>query len=75
MTGTEVLQERRMAKFLDLPGRWTRRKLSMAEAGEVPGRSERQFRRCRDRFEREGLEGLVDRRPGKASAWRRSRRR
>jgi transposase len=70
MTRTEVLQERRMAKFLDLLDRWNRRELSMAEAGEVLGISERQFRRYRDRFEEEGLEGLVDRRLGKASARR-----
>ena len=37
MTRTEVLQERRMATFLDLLDRWNRRELSMAEAGEVLG--------------------------------------
>jgi transposase len=37
------------------------------EAGELLGMSERQFRRYRDRYEEEGLEGLVDRRLGKPS--------
>ncbi len=59
MTRTDVLQERRMAKFLDLPDRGTRRRLNIAEAGEVLGISGRQFRRFRDRLEEEGLEGLA----------------
>ena len=61
------LQDRRMTKFLDVLGRWEAGALSMAEAGEVLGMSERQFRRYRDRYEGEGLEGLVDRRLGKPS--------
>ena len=39
----------------------------MMEAGELLGMSERQFRRYRDRYEEDGLEGLVDRRLGKPS--------
>ncbi|MCP4385498.1 MAG: helix-turn-helix domain-containing protein [Hyphomicrobiales bacterium] len=42
----------------------------MAEAGEILGCSERQFRRYRDRHEEEGLAGLADKRLGKASARR-----
>jgi len=64
------LQERRMKKFLDVLSRWERRELSMAEAGEILGCSERQFRRYRDRYEEEGLSGLADKRLGKASARR-----
>jgi Helix-turn-helix domain len=59
-----------MKKFLDVLGRYEGRKLSALEAGEILGCSERQFRRWRDRYEEEGLEGLVDRRLGKASAKR-----
>ena len=70
MTRTQVLQERRMAKFLDLLDRWNRRELSLAEAGEMLGMSERQFRRYRGRYEEEGLDGLRDRRLGKASGRR-----
>src|SRR6266540_7201686 len=61
------LQDRRMQKFRDVLSRWERRDLSMMEAGELLGMSERQFRRYRDRFENEGEAGLIDRRLGKAS--------
>jgi transposase len=61
------LQDRRMQKFRDVLSRWERRELSMLEAGELLGVSERQFRRYRDRYEEDGLEGLIDRRLGKAS--------
>ena len=61
------LQGRRMLKFRDVLSRWERRELSMMEAGELLGMSERQFRRYRERFEEEGEAGLVDRRLGKPS--------
>jgi hypothetical protein len=61
------LQDRRMQKFRDVLSRWEAGKLSMMEAGEVLGMSERQFRRYRDRYEEEGMTGLVDRRLGKPS--------
>jgi transposase len=61
------LQDRRMQKFRDVLSRWEAGGLSMLEAGEVLGMSERQFRRYRDRYEEDGLEGLVDRRLGKPS--------
>lgn len=64
------LQERRMQKFRDVLSRWERRELSMLEAGEVLGMSERQFRRYRDRFREDGPAGLVDRRLGKGSSRR-----
>jgi hypothetical protein len=56
-----------MQKFRDVLSRWERRELSMMEAGEVLGMSERQFRRYRDRFEEDGEAGLIDRRVGKPS--------
>jgi transposase len=61
------LQDRRMQKFRDVLSRWERGGLSMMEAGELLGMSERQFRRYRERYEEEGVEGLVDRRLGKPS--------
>ena len=67
MNRTAWLQDRRMQKFRDVLSRWERGASSMMEAGELLGMSERQFRRYRDRYEEEGLEGLVDRRLGKAS--------
>src|ERR1700739_444658 len=61
------LQGRRIQKFRDVLSRWERRELSMMEAGELLGMSERQFRRYRGRFEEEGEAGLIDRRLGKLS--------
>jgi transposase len=68
------LQDRRMQKFRDVLSRWERRELSMQEAGELLGVSERQFRRYRERYEEEGVAGLIDRRLGKASPKRVSAR-
>jgi len=67
MNRTAWLQDRRMQKFRDVLSRWERGDLSMLEAGELLGVSERQFRRYRDRYEEDGLEGLIDRRLGKPS--------
>ena len=61
------LEGRRMLKFRDVLSRWERRELSMMEAGELLGMSERQFRRYRERFDDEGEAGLIDRRLGKPS--------
>src|ERR1700680_3540483 len=61
------LQDRRMQKFLGVLSRWEAGELSMMEAGELLGMSERQFRRYRGRYEEDGAEGLVDRRLGKPS--------
>ena len=70
MRRTEVLQGLRQMKFEDVYGRWRERRLSQAEAAEILGMSERTFRRWRDRYDADGLEGLLDRRLGKASARR-----
>ena len=70
MNRTAWLQDRRMQKFRDVLSRWDRGELSMLEAGELLGMSERQFRRYRDRYEEDGEAGLIDRRLGKASARR-----
>jgi transposase len=67
MNRTTWLQDRRMQKFRDVLSRWERGSLSMLEAGELLGMSERQFRRYRDRYEEAGLDGLIDRRLGKPS--------
>jgi transposase len=64
------LQELRMMKFESILDRVQERELSQLQAAEVLGMSERTFRRWRDRHEAEGLEGLFDRRLGKASAKR-----
>ena len=70
MNRTTWLQDRRMKKFRDVLSRWQRKELSAMEAGEILGCSERQFRRYRGRYEEDGVDGLLDRRLGKASAKR-----
>ena len=67
MNRTTWLQDRRMQKFRDVLSRWERGSLSMLEAGELLGMSERQFRRYSDRYEEDGPDGLLDRRLGKPS--------
>jgi hypothetical protein len=59
-----------MQKFRDVLSRWDGGDLSMLEAGELLGMSERQFRRYRDRYEEAGEAGLRDRRLGKISTRR-----
>jgi transposase len=56
-----------MEKFLEVYDRWEQRELTQAEAAEILGRSERQFRRYIDLYESEGLDGLRDGRLGKRS--------
>ena len=56
-----------MEKFEDVYERWEQRQLSQAEAAEILGKSERQFRRYIDRYEARGIEGLRDGRLGRAS--------
>jgi hypothetical protein len=56
-----------MEKFRDVYDRWEQRELSQAEAAEILGRSERQFRRYIDLYEAEGLVGLRDGRLGRVS--------
>jgi transposase len=58
------LQERGMQKFRDVLSRWEAGGLSLMDAGELLGISERQLRRWRERYEEEGLDGLLDRRLG-----------
>jgi transposase len=57
-------------KFEEVYERTDRGVLSVAEAAEILGMSERNFRRWRDRFEAEGADGLYDRRLGRVSARR-----
>lgn len=68
MTRARVLQEVRRMRFAELYERRHRRELTMAEAGEMLGVTERTFRRWSERYDTEGAEGLQDRRLGRASA-------
>jgi transposase len=55
-------------RFEELYERRQRRELTMVEAAEMLGVTERTFRRWSTRYEAEGVEGLEDRRIGRASA-------
>ena len=68
MTRATVLQEVRQMRFEELYARRQRRDLTMVEAAEMLGVTERTFRRWSTRYEAEGIEGLEDRRLGRASA-------
>ena len=57
-------------RFEEIYGRFDKGRLRCEEAADLLGMSLSSFRRRRRRFEDEGLEGLVDRRLGKASARR-----
>ena len=59
-----------MEKFCDVLERFDAKRLSAHDAAELLGMSERSFRRYRRRHEAEGLDGLFDRRLGKASSRR-----
>ena len=68
MTRARILQEVRPMRFEELYERRQRRTLTMAEAAEILGITERTFRRWSGRYDVEGAEGLQDRRIGRASA-------
>ena len=70
MTRARVLQEVRQMRFEELYARRQRRELTMLEAADRLGITERTFRRWSDRYETERAAGLLDRRIGHASAAR-----
>ena len=70
MTRTQLLQEIRQMRFEEAYGGWQERRLTQEEAARLLGVCERTFRRYVDRYEDEGLEGLVDKRLGQVSARR-----
>ncbi len=68
MTRATVLQEVRQMRFEALYARQPRRELTMGDAAEMLGVTERTFRRWRGRYDAEGAEGLQDRHLGRASS-------
>lgn len=70
MGRARVLSEVRAMRFEEVLCRFQSGRLSSEEAADVLGLSASTFFRWRRRYEAEGLEGLVDRRVGKASARR-----
>src|SRR6476619_6063209 len=67
MRRTRALWEVFVRRFEDAFRQYRRSRLTAEEAGELLGMSGRQFRRLCVRFADEGVEGLRDRRIGKAS--------
>jgi transposase len=67
MTRARILQEVRRMRFEELYARRQQRDLTMAEAAEMLGVTERTFRRWSGRYDAEGAEGLQDRRIGRPS--------
>ena len=57
MTRATVLQEVRQMRFEELYARQHRRDLTMGEAAEILGVTERTVRRWRDRYDADGAEG------------------
>ena len=67
MRRTEVLQEVRKMRFERVYTGWKDRALTQEEAARILGVSDRTFRRYIDRYEDDGLEGLLDKRLVEAS--------
>ena len=70
MRRTRMLWEVFVMRFEDVVDRFTKRRLTAEEAGELLGMSGRQFRRLHLRYAQDGAEGLKDRRLGKPSTRR-----
>lgn len=62
MRRTQVLQEVRIMRFEEAYGGWQEGRLTQEEAARLLGVCERTFRRQINRFEDEGLQGLIDKR-------------
>jgi transposase len=57
-------------KFEEVYERWTGSRLTQAQAAEILGVCERQFRRQCRRYDEDGIEGLIDKRIGEVSGRR-----
>ena len=67
MKRTEWLQETRQMRFEEAYEGWTESRLTREEAAQSLGIYARTFRRYIDRYEEEGLDGLIDKRLSQAS--------
>lgn len=67
MRRTQLLQEIRKMRFEEAYRGWTERRLRQEEAARLLGVCERTFRRYIDRYEEEGLDGLIDKRLNQVS--------
>jgi len=67
MRRTEWLQETLKMRFEDAYEGWSARRLTQEEAARLLGVCERTFRRFIDRYEEDGLQGLLDKRLSQVS--------
>ena len=67
MRRTEWLQETRLMRFEEAYEGWTESCLTQEEAAQLLGICARTFRRYIDRYEEEGLDGLIDKRMSQVS--------
>lgn len=67
MKRTEWLQETRLMRFEEAYTGWTASRLTQEEAARLLGVCPRTFRRYIDRYEEEGLDGLIDKRLSQVS--------
>lgn len=70
MRRTEWLQETRLMRFEETYRGWTESRLTQEEAALLLGICARTFRRYIDRYEDEGLDGLIDKRLSQVSCRR-----
>lgn len=74
MSRTRYMQENRKMRFEEAYAGWNQGQLTQAEAALLLGQCERNFRRHLERYEADGLEGLLDRRLSQISKRRASER-
>lgn len=67
MRRTQVLQEVRIMRFEEAYAGWQERRLTQEEAARILGVCERTFRRQINRYEEDGIQGLIDKRLSQAS--------
>lgn len=67
MKPAQVLQEIRKMRFEEAYEGWTAGRLTQIEAARILGVCERSFRRYLEKYEADGLDGLIDRRLGQTS--------
>ena len=72
MSRARYMQENRMMRFEQAYEGWTSGRLTQAEAAMLLGQCERSFRRHIERYEADGLDGLLDRRLSQVSKRRAS---
>ena len=72
MSRTRFMQENRKMRFQEAFEGWTQGRLSQAEAALLLGQCERSFRRHIERYQADGLDGLLDRRLSQVSKRRAS---